>query len=68
MKYMVNEIQKSSNGDINNITSTYDSLQAAESGYHRALASAAISQVPVHTVVLMSSTGVHLKHESYIHE
>lgn len=68
MKYVVNEIQKLSNGDVNNITATYENLSAAESAYYTALANAVGSQFPAHIIVLMSNSGVPIKFESFVHK
>ena len=46
---------------------TYSDKQKAESAYHSKLASAAISKVPVHTVVLMDEHGTVLRREFYEH-
>lgn len=67
MKYIVNEIQKTSNGDVYNNTSTYENLQDAEDAYDEALTNAESSQYPAHIVVLMGEGGAHIKHKSYVH-
>ena len=67
MKYMVNEIHKLENGDINNTTSTYEDMKDAEDAYNKACDNAKNSNIPVHIAVLMSGSGVHIKHESYVH-
>lgn len=67
MKYVVNEIQKTSDGDIYNNTSTYETLQDAEDAYDEAVKNAENSEFPAHIVVLMGEGGAHIKHESYVH-
>ena len=44
-----------------------DRLQA-EQKYHEILSYAAVSSVPVHSAVMLTSEGVLIKHESYTHE
>lgn len=46
----------------------YTDKNEAEAAYHSKLASAAISSVKVHTVVMMDEYGVVLKNEFYKHE
>lgn len=67
MKYIVNEIHKLENGDVDNVTSTYEDSKDAEEAYDKACESAENSQFPAHIVVLMSGSGVHIKHKSYVH-
>lgn len=46
----------------------YRDRNEAENAYHSRLASAAISSVKLHTVVMMDEYGVVLKNEFYNHE
>ena len=46
----------------------YEDRNEAEAAYHSKLASAAISSVKIHTVVMMDEYGVVLKNEFYKHE
>ena len=67
MKYLVNEIQTSASGTISTLNYSYDDRNAAESQYHTILASAAISELPAHAAVLMTSEGMTLMHAVYHH-
>lgn len=68
MKYIVIEIQKSSDGTIAvPPVATYDTFFAAMSAYHTILAAAAVSQVPVHTAVVLTDTGQQIRLDSYNH-
>lgn len=67
MKYIVIEIQQNLDGTIGNFVFSYDDRNQAESKYHSILASAAVSQVYIHSAVLMTSTGVQVAHGSYTH-
>lgn len=68
LKYLVIEIQTNANGTVGNIVSSYDALNAAESKYHTVLAAAAISALPEHAAVLMTSRGQVLETKWYQHE
>lgn len=66
MKYLVIEIQKFSDGTVAvPPIATYDSYFEALSRYHTILAAAAISDVPVHSCVLLNEVGQELRMDSY---
>ena len=68
MKYLIFEIQKSSDGTIAvSPVSTADNLPSARSTFFSICASAAISAVPVHTVVLLTDVGQEIGLESFDH-
>lgn len=68
MKYLIIEIQKASDGTIAvSPVSTAETFFAARSTFHSICASAAISQVAVHTVVLLNDVGQELALESFNH-
>lgn len=56
-KYVVIEIQTLSDGQISCLATPYDSQMQAESSYHSVLAAAALSNLPRHAAVLMTSDG-----------
>lgn len=66
MKYTIIELQ---NGVIGSNSWTYDESERdlAESKYHSLLAIAAVSSIPVHTVVMLTDVGYVLKLEHYEH-
>lgn len=64
--YLVIEIQKNGNA-ISQIVTTHTELKEAEQTYHTILAAAAVSEVDVHSAVLMLYDGKVLKKESYYH-
>ncbi len=66
-KYVVVEIQTSSDGTVGNLVSAYDDRNTAESAFHSILASAAVSDKPVHAAVLLTNDGVLRGAESYRH-
>lgn len=67
-KYIVVEIQTNPNGAVGNLVSAYDSLNQAESAFHSVLAAAAISSLPEHAAVLMTSRGQLLNTKCYTHD
>ena len=68
MKYLIIEIQKSNEGPVA-ITPVeiLETRDAAEHRFHTILASAAISQVNVHSVVMLDDNGDTVRKESYYH-
>ena len=68
MKYIAIEMQTNPDGTVGNLVSSHDTQQAAESAYHTILASAAISALPEHAAVLMTSQGTILESKCYYHE
>lgn len=67
MNYLVIEIQTSAVGTTSAIVDTYQDKAAAESKYYTILASACISNVPVHSAVIMTDEGFTIKSECYKH-
>lgn len=65
-KYIVIEIQKSQDGTVAiPPVATYDNLFDALSRYHTILAAAAISDVPVHSAVILTDVGQQIRMDSY---
>lgn len=68
MKYVVIEIQKFSDGTIAvPPVNTYDSFFDAASRYHTILAAAAVSEVPVHSAVMLTETGQQIRLDTFNH-
>lgn len=65
--YILQEIQTSNNTTALLPAATYTDKNEAESAFHMKLASAAISSVEVHTVMLHDEHGNILKREFYEH-
>lgn len=65
--YLVIEIQTDANGSVGNFVWSYEDQNQAEAKYHSVLASAAVSQIPVHAAVILSNDGRALASQSYIH-
>ena len=72
-QYYIIELQHYANGEIGNLThfAYYEDADKArlkgESKYHEVLAAAAVSTIPEHAAVLMSSTGEPIEHKCYVH-
>ena len=68
MKYLIIEIQKLANGTIAvPPVNTADNLNAARSTFYSLCAVAAVSDVPLHSVVLLNEAGQTLGLESFDH-
>lgn len=72
-QYYVIELQKYANGEYGNLTHfAYDAdpdkaRLKGESKYHEILAAAAVSEIPEHGAILMSSRGEPIENKCYIH-
>ena len=65
--YIVIELQKAADGNVANIVTSYNSLAEAESKYHSILASAAISELPIHSAVIVSEEGFAVESKCFKH-
>ncbi len=65
--YIVIELQKDAEGQVSNLVTSHNNLAEAESKYYSILASAAISEVPVHSAIIVSEEGFPVKHNCYKH-
>lgn len=61
--YIVMEIQNDAT-----LVNAYSSRDEAEAKYHTILAAAAVSNVKVHSAVMITSEGYYVKSECYKHE
>lgn len=68
MKFIVVEIQTNSDGTVGNLITAYDNRNEAEQKYHLVLSAAAVSLLPSHAAVLMTSDGQPLEYKCYHHE
>lgn len=67
MKYIVIEIQKFDTGAVSTPAWAYDNENSAWSKYHAVLSAAAVSQLPVHSAVIMNETGFCIESKSFEH-
>lgn len=67
--YIVIEIQKTNDSTVAIVPpASYADINQAESALHAALSAAAVSNVPVHSAIMIDDTGVWMKGETYRHE
>ena len=65
--FIVIELQKNENGAVANIVTDHSTQAEAESKYHAVLAAAAVSEIPVHSAIIVSEEGFPLMHQCYKH-
>lgn len=65
--YIVIELQKNAEGVVSNLVTSFNSLAEAESKYYSVLAAAAVSEIPVHSAIIVSEEGFPVKHQCYKH-
>jgi hypothetical protein len=65
--FIVVELQRSAEGQVGNIVTAHATQAEAESKYHQVLSSAAISNLPCHSAVLLSEEGFPIEHKAYLH-
>jgi len=66
-KYIVLEIQSNSDGTVGTLITSHDDRSSAESKFHSVLASAAISDVMIHSCIIMNDEGFVYDNQSYTH-
>lgn len=66
--FVVLELQTNKDGSVGSLIYTYNSRAEAESKYHAVLSAAAISNIPVHTAVMMDNRGMNIFSQHYLHE
>ncbi len=67
MKYVVLELQKYADGTVGHLIDKYDDLEHAYSKFFLILSSAALSNVPVHSAVIIDETGMAIQSRSFTH-
>lgn len=66
--YIVLEIQTFDNGQVATLPPTIKATRdEAESVYHSILSYAALSELPMHAAILMTSEGKEIMHQAYTH-
>ena len=66
--YFIIEIQGYAGGAFGHLVTTASTRNAADAEYHRILAAAAVSGLPLHSATILDGTGAELRHECYTHE
>ena len=67
MKYIVIELQKNKEGSVTHLVTEHNTLAEAESKYYSVLSYAAVSEVPVHSAIIIDEYGNPVKHQCYKH-
>ena len=57
MKYILLEIQKNNAGELSTLITTYDDKPHANAGFYSLAAVCELSDVPVHSAILMKESG-----------
>lgn len=65
--FIVMELQTNADGQLGNIITTHTDQAEAESKYYQILSYAAVSDVPIHTAMIITSEGLTLKSDCYQH-
>lgn len=65
--FIVLELQTNTEGQLGNIITTYADQAEAESKYYQILSYAAVSNIPIHTALIITSEGLTLKSDCYQH-
>lgn len=65
--FVVLELQRTGENTLGTIISTHETRNEAEQKYHQVLAAAAVSNIDIHSAVMLSETGQRIKGESYAH-
>lgn len=65
--YIVLEMQTNETGETATIINAYNTINQADSAYYQALSAAAISNVKVHTLMMITPTGQTIKSDYYKH-
>lgn len=65
--YIVLELQLNADGALGNFVWPYNTQAEAESKYHTVLAAAALSTLPVHAAVILTSDGKLINSQCYRH-
>ena len=67
-KYIIIEIQTNADNTVGTLVYDADDFATAQSIYYSKLAAAAVSSLPVHSVILMNNEAFPIKNECFTHE
>ena len=68
LMYIVIELQYTAEGQLSNIATAYNTIAEAWNKYYTILAYAAISEIPVHSAVILDRTGRSIAQKSFEHQ
>lgn len=67
MKFLVTEIQKFEGGAISTPSYAYDDRDHAEAKFYTILATAAVSELPLHAAIMYTEEGTPIMNKHYYH-
>lgn len=67
MKYIVIELQKLVDGTVANLVYSYNTKKEAESKYYAILSAAAVSNVPIHSAIILQEDAIPVTFKSFEH-
>lgn len=67
MKYIVIELQKLVDGTVANLVYAYDTKKEAESKYYAILSAAAVSNIPIHSAIILQEDAMPVAYKSFVH-
>lgn len=65
--FVVIELQRTGENTLGTIVTTHIERNDAEQKYHQILAAAAISEIDIHSAVMLNENGQRIKGETYRH-
>lgn len=65
--FIVMELQVNAEGQVGNIVTTYSTLAEAQNKFYTICAFAAISEVPMHSAVILDQGGVLIDRQTFEH-
>lgn len=66
--YIVVELQTNDSGELGNLVWSFDKKEEAESKYYSVLSAAAMSNVPVHSAVVLDEQGSLINSHVFFHK
>lgn len=65
--FLVMELQVSANGTVGNIVTSHNTLPEAQNKFYTICAFAAVSDVPIHSAIILDRTGVLIDRQCFEH-
>lgn len=65
--FLVMELQVNNDGTVGNIVTSHSTFPEAQNKFYTVCAFAAISEVPMHSVIILDRTGVLIDRQSFEH-
>lgn len=65
--FFVIELQRTDSDNVPYLITAHKTKDEAEQKYHLVLSAAAVSEVPIHSAVMIDDSGISIKNETYVH-